>query len=58
MIKTVTWVTTESGYNVYRIFYQGTRQTLNNSLADSNILRAEYIPLKDNKEVKYTFLSN
>ncbi|MCK5188559.1 MAG: DUF2066 domain-containing protein, partial [Methylococcales bacterium] len=58
MIKTVTWVTTESGYNVYRIFYQGTRQTLNNKLADSNILRAEDFPLEETKAVKYKLLSN
>ena len=58
MIKTVTWVTTESGYNVYRIFYQGTQQALNIELTNSKALRAEDFPLKETKEVKYTFLSN
>lgn len=58
MIKTVTWVTTESGYNVYRIFYQGTRQALNYRLADSHVLRAENFSLRETKEVKYKLLSN
>ena len=58
MIKTVTWVTTESGYNVYRIFYQGTRQALINILADSPVLRAEDFSIKETKEVKYKFVSN
>ena len=58
MNKTVTWVTTEAEYNVYRIFYQGTRQALNYRLADSSVLRAEGSPLEGTKEVKYNFLSN
>ena len=58
MNKTATWVTTDSGYNVYRVFYQGPRQALNNRLANSNILRAEDFSLKETKEVKYKFLSN
>ncbi len=58
MNKTVTWVTTESEYNVYRIFYQGTRQALNYRLADSDVLRAEGSFLEGTKEVKYNFLSN
>lgn len=58
MIKTVTWITTESGYNVYRVFYQGTRQALNKRLIDDYVLRAENFSQGETKEVKYIFLSN
>ena len=58
MNKTVTWVTTESGYNVFRIFHQGTRQAFNYRLADSNVLRTEDFSLEETKEVKYKLLSN
>jgi hypothetical protein len=58
MIKTVTWETAEDGYNVYRLFYQGERETLNDLLISGGILKAESASNYNAEEARYQFLLN
>ncbi len=57
MVKTVTWVSEELGYGVYRLFYQGKRSTLNKNLAKDHLLNLEEHSKLNAKEVKYTLIS-
>ncbi len=56
MIKTATWVSVEDGYNVYRVFYQGRREDLNDALANGQLLRREDFSRQKVAEVKYKLL--
>jgi len=58
MIKTVTWETVEGDYNVYRVFYQGEREFLNDRLVSGGILKAEHASIYNAEEAKYQFLLN
>lgn len=57
MIKTVTWISEESGYEVYRLFYQGKRSALNRNLAKDHLLNLEEHSKMNAKEVKYKLIS-
>jgi hypothetical protein len=56
MIKTATWVSVEDEYNVYRVFYQGRREDLNDALAKGHLLRREDFSRQKVAEVKYKLL--
>jgi len=56
MIKTATWLKADSGYNIYRIFYQGQRKNLTNQIGRGQVLRAESFLNPGDNEVKYHFL--
>lgn len=57
MVKTVTWVGFEDGYNMYRVFYQGDRQVMNNALIKDRVLRIEKFSTENAQQVKYRLLS-
>ena len=56
MVKTVTWVGFEDGYNFYRVFYQGNRQILNDLLVKGRVLRIENFSEQNSSQVKYKLL--
>jgi hypothetical protein len=57
MVKTVTWISEELGYGVYRLFYQGKRSALNKNLAKDHLLNLEEHSKLNAKEVKYKLIS-
>ncbi len=57
MVKTVTWVGVESGYNLYRIFYQGNLQVLKNRLEKEGVIRAENFVRQKIDDAKYTLMT-
>jgi len=57
MVRTVTWVGFEDGYNMYRVFYQGERQIMNNALIKDRVLRIEKFATENAEEVKFRLLS-
>ncbi len=57
MVKTVTRVGEELGYDVYRLFYQGKRSALNKNLAKDHLLNLEEHSKLNAKEVKYKLIS-
>lgn len=56
MIKTATWLKAESGYNIYRVFYQGQRKNLTSQIGKGHVLRAESSLNQGDGEVKYHYL--
>ncbi len=56
MIKTATWVKSENGYNIYRVFYQGNMQDLNRQIATGKILATVNRSRQNTGEVTYQFL--
>ncbi len=57
MIMIATKLRTEAEYNIYRIFYQGDRQDLHNTLENDHILALETVSKIDDEQLKYKFLS-
>jgi hypothetical protein len=57
MVRTVTWIGKEKEYNIYRVFYQGYRQLLNNSIATQRVLKSEDFSGQKGSEEKYKFSS-
>jgi len=58
MVRTVTWVGFEDGYNMYRVFYQGDRQFMNKAFIKDRVLRIENFSKENAEEVKYRLLSD
>ncbi len=58
MIKIVRWVAAKGSNNIYRIFYQGSREDLHDMLVAGRILREEVYSKHNVDEVQYQFLSN
>lgn len=56
-VKTVTRLGVESGYYIFRVFYQGSRKILNNTLAKDLVLRTEGFSRQHAVSVKYKFIS-
>lgn len=56
-IKTVTHLGVESGYYLFRIFYQGSRKILNNTLAKDQVLRTVGFSRQHAVSVKYKFIA-
>lgn len=56
MAKTITWVGIDSGYNLYRVFFEGSRKVLNDSITKGRVLAIEDISQQHANEVKYTLL--
>ncbi len=57
MAKTITWVGIDSGYNLYRVFFEGSRQVFNESLTQGRVLAIEDISQQHANEVKYKLLA-
>jgi hypothetical protein len=57
-VKTVTRLGVESGYYIFRIFYQGSRKILNNTLAENQVLKIIGSPQQHSVSVKYKFLGS
>ncbi|MCK5830309.1 MAG: DUF2066 domain-containing protein [Methylococcales bacterium] len=58
MVKTVTWLNKELGYEKYRIFFQGSRMSFNNYLKKDYFLRAEEHSKQLENEMRYKLLIN
>lgn len=58
MVKTVTWLNKELGYEVYRIFFQGSRQALNHHLKKDYFLRVEDYSKQHEAEMTYKVITN
>ncbi len=57
MIKTVTWINANSGYKLYRIFYQGDRSELIKLLQKDDVIRAEDNSQQNVGVMKYKLLT-
>ncbi len=57
MIKTVTWIGLDAKENIYRIFYQGSRQVLNEQFRKDQVLRIKDYSLVNQDAVEYQFLA-
>lgn len=57
MIKTATWIVSSKGLNIYRVFYQGTQDALQNVVNVGRILRGEGFSKERSGELKYQFLN-
>ena len=58
MIKTVTWLNKELGYEVCRIFFQGSRIAFNNHLKKDYFLRVEDYSKQHEAEVAYKLITD
>lgn len=57
MVKTVTWINVDAGYNVYRVFYQGERGALNKALEKDKVLSIEGLSAQSRAQGKYKLVA-
>lgn len=58
MVNTATWVSVQDGINIYRVFFQGSKDELNNTVVVGRVLKAEGLGQQNAKQLSYHFLKN